>query len=217
MPRRDAARIPSPAEDLKPGQMGFTGKFAAFGAWVTRAESARSHFKGEYKNGMKHGGRLRIYGLRNEDALKNILGFCKVMASSCPLTAPVTPANLSRMPWKALPAVAASVAPCLQPAAGMQRSGHLQICRWQGIHWCVEGQSGATLHASSDSSASLCSCKMHGDGTMTWPDGRSYTGGFAEAREGHPGFILLELHLQDRKSGEGSFTWPDGRSVRTCS
>ena len=36
---------------------------------------------------------------------------------------------------------------------------------------------------------------MHGMGSMTWPDGRFYKGGFVE----------------DRKSGEGSLTWPDGR------
>ena len=39
--------------------------------------------------------------------------------------------------------------------------------------------------------------QMHGNGWMTWPDGRFYKGGFSE----------------DRKSGEGTFTWPDGRRV----
>lgn len=37
---------------------------------------------------------------------------------------------------------------------------------------------------------------MHGTGSMAWPDGRSYKGGFVD----------------DRKSGEGTFTWADGRS-----
>ena len=37
--------------------------------------------------------------------------------------------------------------------------------------------------------------QMHGNGSMTWPDGRFYKGGFVE----------------DRKSGDGNFTWPDGR------
>lgn len=37
--------------------------------------------------------------------------------------------------------------------------------------------------------------QMHGNGSMTWPDGRFYKGGFVE----------------DRKSGDGTFTWPDGR------
>ena len=40
--------------------------------------------------------------------------------------------------------------------------------------------------------------QMHGNGSMTWPDGRFYKGGFVE----------------DRKSGDGTFTWPDGR--RNC-
>ena len=43
--------------------------------------------------------------------------------------------------------------------------------------------------------APLSLCQMHGMGSMTWPDGRFYKGGFVE----------------DRKSGEGSLTWPDGR------
>eukprot|EP01069_Polyplicarium_translucidae_P005481 Polyplicarium_translucidae@DN2795_c0_g1_i8.p3 len=36
---------------------------------------------------------------------------------------------------------------------------------------------------------------MHGVGTFTWADGRSY--------QGH--------YVHDAKEGEGTFTWPDGR------
>ena len=37
---------------------------------------------------------------------------------------------------------------------------------------------------------------MHGEGTFTWPDGRTYAGQF----------------VNDRKEGHGVFTWSDGRT-----
>ena len=36
---------------------------------------------------------------------------------------------------------------------------------------------------------------MNGNGTLTWPDGRQYQGGYKE----------------DKKDGIGSFLWADGR------
>lgn len=37
---------------------------------------------------------------------------------------------------------------------------------------------------------------MHGEGFFTWPDGRSYKGGY----------------IADKKHGFGTFTWADGKT-----
>lgn len=64
----------------------------------------------------------------------------------------------------------------------------------------------------------LCNGLRHGNGVLTWDDGRQYDGQFnagkfhGSALMSWPdGRVYRGQYAEDRKQGEGTFSWPDGR------
>lgn len=59
---------------------------------------------------------------------------------------------------------------------------------------------------------------QHGEGTLTWTDGRQYVGQFKDGRFHGSGVMkwpdgrtYAGNYMEDRKHGEGTFSWRDGR------
>ena len=50
---------------------------------------------------------------------------------------------------------------------------------------------------------------MHGTGTITWPDGRKFTGVKAILENN-----FLQEYVDDKKHGKGIFEWADGRKYK---